>query len=102
MDHLHIDLGVLIAETEDEYRAKAGEYLSSHHLLDFMKCPWLYRKKATGLIEDTDSPAFLLGRAAHSRILEGRDVYESRFALGGPINPKTGKPYGPNTKAARA
>ena len=101
MDDLHIDLSLLIAETEDEYHGKAGEYLSSHQLLDFMKCPWLFHKKAIGLIEDRDSPAFLLGRAAHSRILEGRDVYESRFALGGPINPKTGKPYGPNTKAAR-
>jgi len=101
MDDLHIDLSVLGVEAEDEYHAKAGEYLSSHQLLDFMKCPWLHRKKAIGLIEDKDSPAFLLGRAAHSRILEGRDVYESRFALGGPINPKTGKPYGLNTKAAR-
>ncbi|MFO8013370.1 MAG: PD-(D/E)XK nuclease-like domain-containing protein [Phycisphaerae bacterium] len=101
MDDLHIDLDVFGAETEDEYHGQAGEYLSSHQLLDFMKCPWLFRKKAIGLIEDTDSPAFLLGRAAHSRVLEGRDVYESRFALGGPINPKTGKPYGPNTKAAR-
>jgi hypothetical protein len=98
MDDLYIDLGVFLAETEDEYHAKAGEFLSSHQLLDFMKCPWLYHKKAQGLVEDKDSPAFLLGRAAHSRILEGRDVYEGRFALGGPINPSTGKPYGANTK----
>jgi hypothetical protein len=101
MDDLHIDLDVFGVETEDEYHARAGEFLSSHQLLDFMKCPWLHHKKAEGLIEDKDSPAFLLGRAAHSRILEGRDVYESRFALGGPTNPKTGKPYGPTTKAAR-
>ena len=101
MDDLHIDLGVLSVEAEDEYHAKAGEYLSSHQLLDFTKCPWLHFKKVSGLVADKDSPAYLVGRAAHSRILEGRDVYEARFALGGPINPKTGKPYGPNTKAAR-
>jgi hypothetical protein len=35
---LVIDLGVLSAEPADEYHAKAGEYLSSHQLLDFMAC----------------------------------------------------------------
>ncbi len=98
MNDLYIDLGLLGIEAEDAYHSRAGEFLSSHQLRDFMKCPWLYHKKAEGLIEDRDSPAFLLGRAAHSRILEGRDVYESRFALGGPVNPKTGRPYGSNTK----
>lgn len=98
-DTLYIDLNVLIAESADEYHAKAGEFLSSHQLLDFMKCPWLHRKKAIGLIEEKDSPAYLIGRAAHVRILEGRDIYETTFALGGPINPKTNKPFGSNTKA---
>jgi hypothetical protein len=99
VDDLHIDLAVFGAETEGEYHARAGEYLSSHQLLDFMKCPWLHHKKASGLLEDRDSPAYLVGRAAHVRILEGRDAYEARFALGGPINEKTGRPYGANTKA---
>ncbi|NLE57458.1 MAG: hypothetical protein GX616_03800, partial [Planctomycetes bacterium] len=98
-DNLVIDLGVLSAEPADEYHAKAGEYLSSHQLLDFMACPWLYRKKQLGLIVDTDSPALLLGRATHVRILEGRDAYETQFAIGGPINPRTGKPFGSTTKA---
>jgi hypothetical protein len=79
--------------------AKAGEYLSSHQLADFIKCPLLYRHKVLGLIEDKESPAYLLGRATHVRILEGRDVYETQFALGGPINPRTEKPFGSNTKA---
>ena len=52
-----------------------------------------------GLIADNDSPALLIGRATHVRILEGRDVYEAAFAFGGPVNPKTGKPFGSNTKA---
>jgi hypothetical protein len=98
---VNIDLGILEVEPAEKYHAKADRYLSSHQLLDFIRCPWLHRKKAIGLIKDKDSPAYLLGRAAHVRILEGRDVYESRFALGGPTNPKTGKPYGPTTKAAR-
>jgi len=96
---LNIDLSILEVEPADQYHAQAGRFLSSHQLLDFIKCPWLHRKKSLGLIEDTDSPAYLLGRAAHVRIVEGRDVYETAFALGGPINPKTGKPYGSATKA---
>jgi len=38
-DTLCIDLNVLAAEPADEYHAKAGEYLSSHQLLDFIRCP---------------------------------------------------------------
>ena len=101
-DALCIDLNILTCEAAEEYHAKALEYLSSHQLLDFAKCPLLYRKKALGLIGDTDSPAYLVGRAAHVRILEGRDVYKTEFALGGPINPKTNKPFGSNTKAFSA
>lgn len=99
---LTIDLSVLSAEPADEYHAKAGEYLSSHQLLDFMACPRLYRKKQLGLIAAprmSETPALLVGRATHVRILEGRDVYETEFALGGPINPKTQKPFGSGTKA---
>ena len=96
---LAIDLGILEAESAEEYHAKAGEFLSSHQLLDFIKCPWLHRKKSLGMIEEKDSPAYLVGRAAHVRILEGRDAYEAAFALGGPINPRTQKPFGSNTKA---
>jgi len=94
-----IDLGVLTAEPAEEYHAKAGEFLSSHQLLDFMSCPWLYRKKRLGLIGDADTPAMFIGRATHCRILEGRDAYESQFAFGGPVNPRTNKPFGSNTKA---
>lgn len=98
-DTLYINLNILEAEPADEYHAKASEYLSSHQLLDFMTCPWLYRKKQLGLIADSDSPALLIGRATHVLILEGRDVYEAAFSFGGPVNPKTGKPFGSNTKA---
>lgn len=96
-----IDLDVLSSEPADAYHAKAGEYLSSHQLIDFMTCPWLYRKKQLGLIQDEDTPALLIGRATHCRILEGRDAYEAQFALGGPINKTTGKPYGKDTQAFR-
>jgi hypothetical protein len=96
---LHIDMGVLTHEPEDVYHAKAGEFLSSHLLADFRRSPLLYYKRRLGLIDDIDRPAYLVGRGGHVRILEGREKYQQQFAVGGPINPKTGKPYGANTNA---
>jgi len=60
-----IDLSVLSAEPAEEYHAKATEFLSSHQLIDFMRCPYLHAKKRAGLIAEKESPAYLIGRAAH-------------------------------------
>lgn len=86
-------------EPADVYHARAGEYLTSHRLAAFRECPLLYHRQQTGEIEDEDRPAYLIGRAAHTLILEGREAFESQYVVGGPINPKTGQPYGANTKA---
>jgi hypothetical protein len=89
----------LITENAAVYHAQAHSYLSSHRLADFRKCPELFHRKQIGLIPDKDSPAYLLGRAAHTLILEGRDAFEAEYAVGGPVNPKTGQPFGKATKA---
>lgn len=86
----------------DEYHAetKAGKFLSSHMLGDFRNCPELYRKKLAGEYVEPESQAFLIGRAAHSLILEGRTAFDSEFVVSdGPINPKTGECFGKTTKA---
>jgi hypothetical protein len=88
-----------LIEPDATYRAQAKTHLSSHALADFRACPLLYRQKQLGLIPDADHTAFQLGRAAHVLTLEGRDAYCGGFAIGGPINEKTGKPYGRDTKA---
>lgn len=98
MQTLNLDISILTNELADVYHANAARYLSSHQLIDFIKCPYLHYKKRQGLIEEKESTSYLIGRAAHTRILEGRDVYEQAFAMGGPINPTTGKPYGSLTK----
>ncbi|MBS0210415.1 MAG: PD-(D/E)XK nuclease-like domain-containing protein [Planctomycetes bacterium] len=90
---------VLVHEPAEVYHAKRGEYLTSHLLGDFRRCPQLYFRRRAGLISDESRPAYLVGRAAHALILEGKDVFQNTFAVGGPINPKTGQPYGPTTKA---
>ena len=86
-------------EPADTYHKKANEFLSSHALGDFRKSPWLFRKKKGGLIADEDRPAYVLGRAAHLLILEGRRTFNDGYAIGGPINPRTGNPFGSTTKA---
>ena len=94
-------IDALQCEPADTYHARANEYLSSHRLADFRKCPLLYRRKQLGLIEDVDRPAYRVGRAAHTLILEGRERFAAAYATGGPTNPATGQPYGPRTKAYR-
>jgi len=89
----------LIVESAEHYHAQAKENLSSHQLGDFRRCPQLYQQKKLGIISDEDRPAYLLGRAVHSLTLEGREQFESEYTVGGPINPKTGAPFGTGTKA---
>lgn len=89
----------LIQEPEGTYRAMARDLLTSHQLADFRKCPALYHKKKLGLIADEDRPAYLVGRAAHALILEGEAEFHKRYASGGPVNPRTGKPFGSTTQA---
>jgi hypothetical protein len=93
------DLAFLLREPEGLYRAKAKRYLTSHALGDFRKCPMLFKKKRDGLVPDEDRPAYVVGRALHTLVLEGRSRFEEEFAVGGPINPKTGEIYGAATKA---
>ena len=86
---------------EKDYHAatKAGEYLSSHRLHTFRKCPELYRREAAGLLPSKDTHEFAFGRATHTFILQGREAFAREFEVGdGPINEKTGKPFGTDTK----
>lgn len=91
-------LNALIHESAEAYHARSVEHMTAHRLADFRRCPLLFRKKEQGLIPDRDSAAYLVGRAAHVLILEGRARYESQFAVGGPVNPRTGQPFGSGTK----
>ena len=81
-------MSFLIHESADEYHAKAKHYLSSHQLADFRKCPQLYYRKKTQPRTQEESPAYLVGRAAHVLILEGLERFREDFAVGGPINKK--------------
>ena len=92
-------LDALTVEPETIYAARRKDCLSSHALAEFRKNPQLYRKKQLGLVADEDRPAFVVGRAVHCRVLEGAEEFARRFATGGPINPKTGRSFGQDSKA---
>lgn len=93
------DMSFLIRETDEVYHVRAKDCLTSHALNDFRRDPFLFHKKVSGLIDEEDRPAFSVGRAAHTLVLEGRETYQQRYAFGGPVNPKTGEVYGRYTKA---
>lgn len=90
---------MLIDETDREYHEQSGKYLASHLLGVFMDCPRVY--KATVDKEHTrpDTEAYALGRAVHCLILEGEAVYNQKYVMDSPVNPKTSKPYGVVSKA---
>jgi hypothetical protein len=54
--------------------------------------------KMRGILPAYDSPAFQVGRLAHMMILEP-DRFAEQVVTQGPINDKTGKPFGRETKA---
>ncbi len=93
------DLSFLIRESAEVYHGQGKGFLSSHQLAEFRRNPLLFRKKELGLVKDEDRPAYLIGRATHALILEGREAFEQAYAVGGPVNPKTGEPFGSRTKA---
>jgi hypothetical protein len=89
-------------EDEEIYheQSKSGKVLSSHMLMDFINSPKLYHKKTIGAIAERSRSAFVFGSAAHKLILEGRDAFDKEYVVSdGPINEKTGQPYGSTTKA---
>jgi len=65
-------MDVVVRESDAQYREQSGKSLTSHQLGDFRRCPLLYRKKKLGLVKDEDRPAYLIGRALHTLVLEGR------------------------------
>jgi hypothetical protein len=92
-------LDFLIHEPAAQYHALAGDFLSSHLLADYCKCPLLFDLKRRRKIQNEDRPAYVLGSASHTLILEGYQRFMDEYVIGGPINPKTGEPYGQSTKA---
>ena len=79
---------------------RSGRFIASHALATFRESPALYNKVISGEVAETESPALAFGRAAHCLILEGPDAFDENYLVAdGPVNGKTGEPFGKNTKA---
>lgn len=87
-----------IWEESSVYHAQAADYLSSHQLTDYIRSPYTYWYKRNVAEKKAEAPSFFLGRAVHQYILEGEEVFNEHYITGGPINERTGKPYGTETK----
>lgn len=95
-------LDLFLFEDNETYheQSKSGKVLSSHMLMDFINSPKLYQKKITGAISERPRSAYAFGSACHKLILEGREAFDKEYIVSdGPINEKTGQPYGATTKA---
>ena len=75
------DFSIIIHEPSDEYHAcsKAGEFMSSHMLADFRESPALYRKEILGQIEESESPAFAIGRIRPGTSMSSRHLLISIY-----------------------
>jgi len=87
--------------SEEYHKAtKDVEYISSHRLSIFRRCPLEYHKHITGEIPEGDTTTFRQGRMAHTLVLEGAEKFSEEYLVAsGPVNPKTDAPFGPTSKA---
>lgn len=83
----------------EQYLANPHNLLSSHRVGAYMESPAKYRMLINGELPDKNTDAMLIGHSSHCLVLEGLSEYQNEYMVGGPVNPKTGRPYGNETKA---
>ena len=76
---------LFVFEPAETYHSQSSEYLTSHRLADFRRSPLLYHRRQMGLAKDEDRPAYLVGRAAHTLILEGREKFLAEYPNSGMV-----------------
>ena len=72
------NLGFLVHELEEEYRAKSKDYLDSEQLGDFREDAFLFHKRQRGLVPPESYRDADVDRAAQICILLGRDYYQTQ------------------------
>lgn len=84
----------------DAYHAasRSGRVMSSGMLREFRRCPAHYRAITTGRMTRPDTGAFRFGRAVHKLVLEGEAAFRACFTIGGPLNDRTGRSYGADSR----
>ena len=86
--------------TDAEYFASYADYMTATQLKTFKRSPLIFDLERRGVIDKPETQTLRDGSAFHCAILEGRETFLERYTVtDGPINGRTGKPYGPTTKA---
>lgn len=93
------NLRFLGIESADDYRSRSKDHLDFHALAEFRRDAHLYYKRKSNPIIEEERPSTVLDRAAHVAILQGHSRYWQHYALGGPVDSKTGEPFGRYTRA---
>jgi hypothetical protein len=86
---------IIHVQTDTEYHA--DPHIGSTDAKLWLESPQLFKDKMDGVVVRKDSRAFQLGRAAHLLFLQPGEFAAAIST--GPINEKTGKPYGAETAA---
>ena len=87
--------GVYRGLSYDEYAASSGIRKSTLWPL-VTDTPADYKYQLEN--PEPETPAMKFGSAFHTYVLE-RERFGDEYAIGGPVNPRTGKAYGPTSKA---
>jgi hypothetical protein len=87
--------------TVEEYEKARSKLMGSHMLETFAKSPRMAQNKMLSLLgQEPKKQAYEFGKAFHCFVLEGLTIFHDRYEIAnGPINEKTGNPYGKDTKA---
>ena len=90
-----------IDEPADVYHARRQSVVTSSSLKEYRACPAHFKKMWDGTATSKESPAMALGTMIHAIVLEGAGAVNRQyeFADNAPVNPKTGKPFGPTAAA---
>lgn len=90
---------IIFDEPWNDYVTQARFHLTSHQLQLFSENPEQYNLMKMGAFRTPETRAMDFGTACHTMILEGDEKFLREYTVNdGPINPKTEKPYGTDTK----
>src|SRR6056297_942152 len=93
-----MDLKHITNESDKDYHST--DALTASKLKKFFKSPLLYQMDRNGMLPQVASSSMRLGTLVHIATLEPQRLMAS-VDCDAPVNPKTGNPYGVETKAAK-
>lgn len=88
-----------IVESYESYCHRARKRITPRDFVTFLRCPLEFKLQKEGLMPKPRSNMSAIRRGVMLHALDLQDQFDAEFAIGGPINEKTGKPFGVDTKA---